>query len=250
MLKLKTIQNTVFKLKPQQSSELNNSEKIAIGSGEVLSVDEAVAAPSNHVRVKLKTPLLFGGVEYSFAFAFSGHIKIFGQDPQNKSVKLKVPYKSQLDNEFNPTGSCNVTSVAMCLEYYGVKAKSGQLEDQLYQEMLSLGLSRHDPNDLAYMVQRYGLKDKFTPYGAVENVKAWLAEGKPVITHGYFTSFGHIIVLVGYDEKGWIVHDPYGEWFASGYRNDLSGAFLHYSYDLIQRTCMPDGDFWVHFISK
>ncbi|NEN93768.1 MAG: peptidoglycan-binding protein, partial [Okeania sp. SIO3H1] len=31
---------------------------------------------------------------------------------------------------------------------------------------------------------------------------------------------------------------------------DLSGAYLHYSYRLIRNVCMPDGSFWVHFISK
>jgi hypothetical protein len=55
---------------------------------------------------------------------------------------------------------------------------------------------------------------------------------------------------VGYDEFGFIVHDPYGEWFSSGYRTDLSGSYLHYSYRLITRVCIPDGSFWVHFISK
>jgi len=55
---------------------------------------------------------------------------------------------------------------------------------------------------------------------------------------------------VGYDEYGFIVHDPYGEWFSSGYRTDLSGSYLNYSYLLIRRVCIPDGSFWVHFISK
>lgn len=55
--------------------------------------------------------------------------------------------------------------------------------------------------------------------------------------------------MVGYDEAGLIVHDHYGEWFAAGYRTDLSGAYLHYSKGLIHRTCSPDGEFWVHFIS-
>jgi hypothetical protein len=55
---------------------------------------------------------------------------------------------------------------------------------------------------------------------------------------------------VGFDSKGFLVHDPYGEWFESGYDTSTSGAYLHYSYDLIQRTCIPDGQFWVHHISS
>lgn len=33
---------------------------------------------------------------------------------------LKVPYFSQLDNKYVPGGTCNVTSVAMCLAYRGI----------------------------------------------------------------------------------------------------------------------------------
>lgn len=250
MIQIKIVQDTVFKLEPRQSAELRKDEQLIVKEGKIIECDNADPAPSGHIRATLRIPLKFGGKEYNFIYAYSGHIQVIGTPPKKKEVRLEVPYKSQLDNEFNPTGSCNVTSVAMCLGYFGVKPRSGQLEDQLYQEMLDLGLSRHNPNDLAQMVVRYGLKDNFTPYGAIEDVKSHLESGKPVITHGYFTHFGHIIVLVGYDESGFIVHDPYGEWFADGYRTDMSGEYLHYSYDLIKRTCMPDGDFWVHFISK
>jgi uncharacterized protein YvpB len=86
----------------------------------------------------------------------------------------------------------------------------------------------------------------------LQEVKTWLANGNPVVVHGYFTSFGHIIAIKGYDDvlQSFVVNDPYGEYFDSGYRTDLTGESLNYSYDLIRRTCMDDGDFWVHFLSK
>lgn len=176
-----------------------------------------------------------------------------------KRAQLDVPYKSQTDNVNNPTGSCNVTSLAMCMEFLkpGITAKGqGQLEDELYQYALNKGLSRHSPYDLAKIMQDYGFRDRFTELASIAEIKAWLAEGKPAITHGYFTSFGHIIVLVGYDETGFLVHDPYGEWFASGYDRNVPGGhnekgkFQHYSYTLIKNACIPeDGSFWVHFVS-
>ncbi|MCC3447456.1 MAG: C39 family peptidase [Microcoleus sp. PH2017_39_LGB_O_B] len=167
-------------------------------------------------------------------------------------VKLDVPYLSQLDNKRNPTGSCNVTSVAMCLLWGGVTPHQQgiQLEDELYGYMEKRRLDRHSPQDLATVVRDYGLNCLYTATATIDAVKAHLSEGNPCITHGYFTEYGHIIVLTGYDEKGFIVHDPYGEWFSDGYRTDLSGEYLHYSYDLIERTCIPDGLFWIHFISK
>ena len=44
---------------------------------------------------------------------------------------LNVPHYSQLDNEFHPTDTCNLTSAAMCLAYHGIKPKQRvQLEGQ------------------------------------------------------------------------------------------------------------------------
>mgnify|MGYP000199931678 FL=1 len=138
----------------------------------------------------------------------------------------------------------------MCLEYFGVTARQGQLEDELYEYALNKGYSRHSPYDLASIVRDYGRQDEFKANAKIEEVKDWLADGNPAVFHGYFTSFGHIIVAVGFDDAGFLAHDPYGEWFSTGYRTDLSGEYLHYSYRLIRRTCIPDGDFWVHFISR
>jgi uncharacterized protein YvpB len=82
---------------------------------------------------------------------------------------------------------------------------------------LDQGLNRHSPDDLAQIVRDYGAKDSFTQTATIDEVKDWLSHEKPAVIHGYFTRFGHIIVLVGYDSTGFIVHDPYGEWFADGY---------------------------------
>lgn len=167
------------------------------------------------------------------------------------SIRLDVPFKSQLDNKFNPTGACNVTSIAMCLEYLGHRQISNlQLEDELYKYMTDFALNRHSPYDLARVVRDYGYSDNFKSDATMDECKLWLKSGMPVVMHGYFTNFGHIITGVGYDNKGFWVHDPYGEWFNTGYRTDLSGENLHYSYQLIKEKCIPDGSFWVHFIGK
>jgi len=180
---------------------------------------------------------------------------------KGNGVRLIVPYKSQLDNRHEPASTCNVTCAAICLEYYGVgfvttfsgqqrKNKNIQLEDELYQYMSDKGLNKLYPKHLAQVIRDYGVKDDFTVHGTFERCKQHLSNGNPCIIHGYFTSPGHIIVLVGYDETGFIVHDPYGEWFPTGYRTDLSGEYLHYSYELIRKTCAYDGEFWVHYLSK
>ena len=265
------IKDTVFKARPLQSSALPETEKQLIASGKSFKLIDVEPLERKHFLITLRNdefPKLHedGKVKPSkIWYAFGEHVTI--NNPQDKktdtvapavpkgppaSVKLNVPYKSQLDNWYNPTGSCNVTSIAMCLQFLGLPRRDniGQYEDELYEYAIYRGLSRHNPYDLAKIVRDYGGKDNFRENATIDEVKAWLVGGNPAVIHGYFTSFGHIIVVVGYNESGFLVHDPYGEWFASGYRTDLSGQYKTYSYNLIRRVCIPDGSFWVHFISK
>jgi uncharacterized protein YvpB len=175
-------------------------------------------------------------------------------------ITLNVPYASQLDNKYNPYGTCNITSVAMCLRYFGIvgDGSESQLEDQLYDKCDQLGLDRHDPYELKKLIETfYGkrVQDDFKPNGTLEDIKVALNKDQPCIVHGYFTRSGHVIVIKGYDEKGFIVNDPYGEYYATGYDTSVSGEGLHYSYDLIAGVCSPESkynptDIWLHRIRK
>lgn len=267
---LEALQATVLKLRPLDSNVLENHEKIALQAGSKLALIFS-ETERKHIKITLSQPMQNSAVWY----VFSDHVKISGAEPKRPDlpkdekpaittpskpgeVKLGVPYKSQRDNSDNPDGSCNVTSLAMCLEFLKIprKRNNGQFEDELYEYALDHGLSRHSPQDLAKIVKDYGAKDAFNSRATVAAVKDWLAADNPIVTHGYFTSSGHIVVLVGYNDTGFWVHDPYGEWYANGYdRNDPSGnnekgKYKHYSYNLIHDTCAADGEFWVHFISK
>ncbi len=268
---LKALQTTALKLTPLEANFMDGSEKWTFRVGEVLELI-SFSVERKHLKVVVSQPIRGSATWY----AYSDYVEITGgedltlakptQDeappaaapPKPGQVKLSVPYKSQLDNSRNPSGSCNVTCLSMCLEFLKVPRheSSGQFEDELYKYALNNSLSRHSPHDLAKIVRDYGAKDLFNSHATVEAVKAWLSAGNPVVTHGYFTNYGHIVALVGYDDTGFIVHDPNGEWFASGYvqnssaNNHEKGKFQHYSYDLIHKTCAYDGEFWVHFISK
>ncbi len=62
---------------------------------------------------------------------------------------LNLPYCSQLYNKYEPYAACNVTSLAMCLSYFGVTSPSYmQLEDMLLQKAVNLGLNRFPPQGL------------------------------------------------------------------------------------------------------
>jgi uncharacterized protein YvpB len=252
---LKITIKTKLKLRPIQSTELSPTEILDAEPGQGFALVDYEAGHRRHYKVTFVHAVRGQRVWYAYdehVTISDGKQQIINSGPP-RQVRLNVPFKSQLDNWYNPTGSCNVTSIAMCLEYLGVRRydlRYRQLEDELYRYMLDSGLSRHSPQDLAKVVRDYGRRDDFTVWGTIDRAKEHIAKGNPVVVHGYFTSFGHIIVLVGYDQNGFIVHDPYGEWFSTGYRTDLSGAFLHYSYNLIRNTCIPDGQFWTHFISR
>lgn len=176
----------------------------------------------------------------------------------NKILLHDFPYKSQLDNEFNPYGACNVTSIAMCLYWLGIRGDGSfdQLEDQMYQRCLERGLERHDPLDLKKLAESYpNIKDNFKENATLKDIKEALTSNNPVVLHGYFTRFGHIIVGKGFDDYGLIVNDPYGEWFESGYDTSVSGENLPYSWGLIARKCSPESignpsHIWMHRISR
>ncbi|PSB52727.1 peptidoglycan-binding protein [filamentous cyanobacterium Phorm 6] len=251
---LKTTKDTIFKSKPLASSQLQESEKQVIPAGKEFEL-LAFVPIRGHIRVALRNESFKGsGIWY----VYGGHAQVtldgvlLYPKPNPPTVRLGIPYRSQLDNFYNPTGACNVTSIAMCLDFLRVprRNRSGQYEDELYEYAIAKGYSRWDPYDLAKIVRDYGAQDYYTENATIDDVQDWLASGNPAVIHGYFTSFGHIIVAAGYDSEGFFVHDPYGEWFPTGYDTSVSGAYLHYSYRLIRSVCMADGNFWVHFISK
>jgi len=164
---------------------------------------------------------------------------------------LKVEFRSQLDNLFNPYGSCNVTSIAMALNYHGIIGTGlGQLEDQLYKEMENRRWSRHNPYDLVKICELKKIADKFTSVGNILDIKESIDNNKPTVLHGYFTRSGHIIECHGYDGDTFICHDPYGS-YLDGYCNSPNlGRDVRYSRKLIEEVCMPDGNLWIHSIGN
>ncbi|MBI4781662.1 MAG: C39 family peptidase [Oscillatoriophycideae cyanobacterium NC_groundwater_1537_Pr4_S-0.65um_50_18] len=154
-------------------------------------------------------------------------------------VDIAVPYFSQRDNKFNPSGACNVTSVAMCLYHLGIRGDDSQkqLEDQMYHRCTQNDWSRHRPEGLKKLIESYGIKDDLLLNATLSDIRLALDKGQTCIVHGYFTGFGHVIVIRGYDAKNFYVNDPWGEWYPWGYFNDVSGEKLKYSNRAIASCC-------------
>jgi len=173
-------------------------------------------------------------------------------------VVLNVPYLSQRDNLYNPSGACNVTSVAMAMKWFGIVGDGSlpQLEDQLYVKASKEGWSRHHPWGIQKLFEWKGLVDRFDEQATVQKIRThFLNRGGPVVIHGFFTRFGHIPVIIGFDDLAYngrgafVLHDPWGEY--PYYLNQGSGINVRYSYNLLTTSPVsPDGFIFAHFVSR
>lgn len=176
-------------------------------------------------------------------------------------IDLPVPYLSQRDNEHRPGGTCNVTSVAMVMRFFGIVGDGhGQLEDQLFRKMEREGWNRLDPYHLSRLFRWKGLRNRFNEYATWIDVRAHLAARNPVIVHGWFTQpSGHVVVIRGWDpeRRQWIVNDPAGEWQDGpspygNWRRAPAGNGSRFSEATMARLCGPfrDSSLWAHFPSR
>lgn len=261
---LKVIKPTIFKISSLPSVDLDDDEKVFVEEGKEFEIC-ALLDRGDHIKFTLDDEVLGGRNTW---IAYDGHVEIYEPDGTKfkgeygigdqlpSEVNIPVPHYSQRNNEFRPSGTCNVTSVAMCINYFAkknaVKREKQQLEDDLYLMVEQRGWDRHVHDHLSKLFPLFGLTNEFKVEASWEEIKVHLANNKPVIYSGRFTSAGHIIVIRGYDEnnKQWIVNDPWGEYFASGYQ-DKSGENLRYSYDLLSRISYSgQSHTWAHLPSN
>jgi uncharacterized protein YvpB len=131
----------------------------------------------------------------------------------------KVPYFNQYDNAISPGGSCQNTSVAMALGYYGVNVSPDEISRKFGTQYAQT------PSGAASVFNHYasqaGISQRMTGHmnGTFDDLKAELDQGHPVVINGYFTG-GHVVTVTGYDKNGYYVNDPAGVWnerFKGGY---------------------------------
>ena len=109
-----------------------------------------------------------------------------------------------------------------------------------------------DPAVMATLIRTYKDVDYlYEGNASLRQVGTWLKAGELLITHGWFTRSGHVIVLDGCLEKPngdlmFDVKDPWSEFNGSSFSYDLSSRFYdgYYSDRLIYATCVA-GTSWV-----
>lgn len=159
--------------------------------------------------------------------------------------RLALKHRIQLDNSLYPTGSCNTTSVAMVVEFLTNFSRVpstidnqpyGQFEDKLLAYCDLVGLSRHEHDHLRELLELCGVVDDLRLDGTAKQIRAHIDKGFPCISAGFYTSFGHIVVISGYNDRGFVIHDPYGEWCAEGYLRNYGDSDFGNGYVLSYET--------------
>ncbi len=128
---------------------------------------------------------------------------------QPDEVSIDVPYYYQYDNVNEPGSTCGITSAAMLVDTFD----SGSVTpDSLYR---TYGKAQgQSPEGLAALYRSEGLSADWTYTGTRAEIRAHLDAGRPVVVHGWWTTAGHVTVIVGYSDSDWIVNDPAGDWYA------------------------------------
>jgi|GEM_PF-5147513 len=165
-----------------------------------------------------------------------------------------VPYFYQYNNANNPGGSCQNTSIAMMLKFNGA---SGLTPDQISNQYgTSQAQSVSGFNSVCNSVAQdngMGAYCVSTSNGSFQGLRNILASGKPVAVHGYFTSYGHVMIVTGYTGTHYICNDPAGQWSQQyGYGgycqcNSTEGNQIQYTKAAFEDAIGPDNTLWYHY---
>jgi GH24 family phage-related lysozyme (muramidase) len=163
-----------------------------------------------------------------------------------------IYYDQMLMDDGQGWRDCFSASCAMLACYWGkLKAKDGKAYNHIRQKY---GDST-DSNSQLQALRSLGLHPEFRTDGKPETLKAEIDAGRPVavgwLHHGHVTApsgGGHWTVVIGYDDRGFWMNDPYGscDLAGGGYPNggnpnDTLGKRENYSYKNWLPRWMPAG---------
>ncbi|MBW4695304.1 MAG: C39 family peptidase [Lyngbya sp. HA4199-MV5] len=253
--------NTFLKKRVLGAADLADAEKIFVTKGSDFLVTEVAPDRNQHVFLKPASPLTAkdGTTKLQVVYVYEPHIQIEGDDaPQ--TIKLNVPYASQLGNEqivrdgqvWYDWRQCNTTSNTMLANYVlkgelTTKAKEQRLPEpeSIYMRIVSKYGDTTDHDAQTKALQELGIESYFSYTLSSKDVLLSLKAGIPVIAGFAYKYSGHICIIVGHDptNKVWLVHDPYGtrHGASDNYDIGIGGAFDPYGYDTMQRIFWDQG---------
>jgi len=165
---------------------------------------------------------------------------------KHHSSWLGVEYMSQRDNYRDANRTCFSSSCAMLLKY--LKSGSIKTDDDYIKVVFTFGDTTEGATQVATL-KHFGLPVAFITGGNRALIQKQINSGKPVpagfLHHGtpsQPTGGGHWLCIIGYDETGYWVNDPWGECdLLTGTYPSTDGAKKHYSYKNFEPRWMADG---------
>ena len=141
--------------------------------------------------------------------------------PDSANTRFEeVPYFFQYSNRLYPGSSCQNTSVAMVLAYLGWDGSPDDITSSWGKDYAQ------SPHNLSSMFNTIARSENLAgrlitdTNGSLENFRSLASAGEIMVVHGYFTGYGHVLVVLGFDGSHYIVNDPAGLWrgsFRGGY---------------------------------
>jgi uncharacterized protein YvpB len=262
--KISILEDTWLKTSLDQANQLDESQLCELKKGSVFVVNSIVADDSsNHFLVTLnespKNCQFKKGYVYGVHISFSGQVTSGSQTSSlsgsSNANTLTMPYYYyQWHNQAAPPGaSCGITSAAMLL---GFLLKKEITPDQIFRHY-GTHTKGQSPEGLAAIYKDFGVKSSGSSrFGSFEAIKKHIDNQEPVVVHGYFTA-GHIILIVGYNQEGFVVYDPAGDWTRTvygGYPNapndSTAGKGAVYTYDQMKAAIVErDNSLWMSWAS-
>lgn len=253
-------------------SEIEVNKEVKI-SGTARGIHKIVVSIDGII---LKTITIENGI-YSFDYSFltaSNNRKLVVNGFSSSGVSLKqvsrtisirgsgvingviqnVPYFYQYSNNINPGSSCQNTAMAMVLNYYGASVHPDDISGYYgtKEGQYVSGWERIFNSEASYA--GISVRATGTEYGSITRVRELLAEGRPVVVHGFFTYGGHVVTLTGFDGTYYYVNDPAGKWSEQykygGYSgvNSTEGKYIKYHKSNLEYAVAPDGYVWMYDI--
>lgn len=143
-----------------------------------------------------------------------------------------VPYFYQYNNLLHPGSSCQNTSIAMVLSHLGWVGTPDDITAEWGKDYAQA------PDNLSYLFNTLANEHWLggvlwtTTDGSIEDFRSSATQDNIMIVHGYFTGYGHVLVVTGFDGDNYRVNDPAGQWnlsFMGGYgQEDTSGHDILY----------------------
>ena len=228
-MKLTVISNTIVKIRPEPSSTLKESEKSSINAGVIYNV-LAYKEEKEHYKVTLDGSTILGR---NTVFFWKEHVSL----GVNNNVKLGVKFFPQTDNKMQPDRTCNSSVHAMLLNYLKPGTITG--DDQYIDWVFKLG-DTTDHSIHTQLLRRFGIDSVWRTDLDFDDLDKSLENGYPVPigivhrgTESNPTGGGHIILVIGKNTEGYIIHDPYGSILDNYTRDVQNGNGVVYSQRLL-----------------